>query len=354
MIPKLEPQLENLIARMLSNANYEKPYKQQSLNQYIPKEEHKRNWTEYESNCRREKLMFLKILKYAVSYLNLKTNYKGNGRPNATTDDIILSICIRLYSNYSSWRCESELEICRSMGYLENIYRRSTLNKYQQSPEVTIKLRELFMLIARPLAPIELHFSADATGIGHAYGNKRWVEVREEPQRWKEYQKLHIISGSKSNIIVSARVTQGNRNDSPMLPEMLDDIKGHFNIREFSADAGYLSKKNVKAISQAGALPFIKPKRNVSIPSKGLTSPWGNMLRLWKENQDLFSQYYNKRQNVEATFSMIKRKWGGFCRSKNHTSQENEILAKIVCHNAVILARAMVDFNLDVKFMDTL
>lgn len=351
---ELRPELEQLVRNVMSDTIPIPRLKQETLLKYQPREEFKRDWTQYESHCRREKLMFLKILKYAIDYINIQEQYKGNGRPNAAMRDIVKALCIRVFSNFSSWRCESELKMCRSMGFIDNIYRRSTMNKYLQSEHMTRLLKQLILLIAEPLAPIELHYSADASGIGQAYGAKRWVEVRDQPRQWRYYRKIHIISGAKTNVIVAVKITEGKKHEAPFLPELLAEAKERFHIKEFSADAGYLSRKNVKAVAKAGALPFIKPKKNVAILSKNITSMWGQMLKLWKTNQDLFAQYYNQRQNVEATFSMLKRKFGGFCRSKCQISQKNEILAKVLCHNAVILTRGMVDFNLDVKFMATL
>ncbi|GAF99504.1 unnamed protein product, partial [marine sediment metagenome] len=181
-------------AAVKSNSFSPLQYKQSSFIEVPLKEEFKRDWVSYEAECKREKFMFFKILKHSVEYLNLEYKYKGNGRPSAFIDDIIKSLCIRFYSNYSSWRCNSELEITRSMGVIENVYKRSTLNKYLQSRIITKKLHKLYKLIADPIAPIETHFSADATGFGQAYGNKRWIEVRDEPKQWRYYRKLHIIS----------------------------------------------------------------------------------------------------------------------------------------------------------------
>lgn len=44
--------------------------------------------------------------------------------------------------------------------------------------------------------------------------------------------------------------------------------------------------------------------------------------------RDEFLAHYHKRSNVESTFSMIKRKFGDFLRSKTDTAMVNEALAK--------------------------
>ena len=117
------------------------------------------------------------------------------------------------------------------------------------------------------------------------------------------------------------------------------------------ADAGFLSKGNAKAIADIGAVPYIRTKKNVHTPMKGVTSAYGNMLREQKINSTMFDRIYNKRAIVEAVFSSFKRTRTSFCRSKYLVSQRNELLAKVVCHNASILSRMLLRHNLKCKFL---
>lgn len=298
--------------------------------------------------------MFLKILKDSVDYLELDYHYKGNGRPCAYHGDILKSICIKAYHNYSWWRLESELKIARAMGIIEEVHKRTTLANYMQDPKITSLLHKLYKIIAEPLSQIEVHFSADATGISNKYGNKRWMKVRhtkEESKHKREYSKLHVISGVKTNVICSAKVTKGHVHESPLFKPLLDDTAKIFNIKEVSADAGYLSRDNVKAIAKIGAVPFIMGKKNTHVPGRGSLSAWGGMLRLWKNHQMFFAEKYHKRSNVESTFGSLKRKFGDFCRSKKPASQESEILAKIVCFNSAILAESLLSHHLTGSFL---
>jgi len=48
----------------------------------------------------------------------------------------------------------------------------------------------------------------------------------------------------------------------------------------------------------------------------------------------------------------MKRKWGHFCRSKLPVNQENEILTKIVCHNAAVLSEALLSYDLKIRFVE--
>jgi len=315
------------------------------------KRKYSQDWAIYYSACRSEKLMAWKIIKDAVDYLGLQGEYKGNGRPSAFIPDIVKSLCIKAYCNLSSWRIESELRLAKSMGIIDTVYKKTSINKYMASPNVTKILHKLYTILAEPIAPIETQYAIDATGISNAYKSKKWVEVRLDRQEHKDYNKLHVLSGTITNVVVSAKVTEGTKHESPFLKELVKDASKKFPMREISADAGYLSRKNCDAIKDVGAIPFILPKKNTRSLNRGSQGAWGHMIRLWRKNQMLFAQHYHQRSNVESTFGAMKRKFGDFCRCKMPTTQENEIISRIVCYNACVLAEAMLSNDLEPVFM---
>ena len=63
-----------------------------------------------------------------------------------------------------------------------------------------------------------------------------------------------------------------------------------------------------------------------------------------------FMTHYRKRSNVETTFSMIKRKFGDSLRSKTDTAQVNETLAKVLCHNLVVLIHEAHELGIEPVF----
>ncbi len=356
---EMNPELRKIYEKIYRDSNPAVKDVQSRLGVYDPKlygekRTYSQNWSTYSKACSQEKLMFLKILKDAVDYLDLDYEYKGNGRPSIFTGDVLKAICIKAYHNYSWWRLESELRIARSMGIIDTVPKKTTLANYSQNPKVISLLHKLYKIIAEPLAEIEVYFSADATGISNAYGNTRWMKIRHTPQEAKhrkEYSKLHVVSGVKSNVICSAIITKGTAHESPYLKPLLDDSCKIFNMKEVSCDRGYLSRDNVKAVSSVGAVPYIMGKKNVNVATKGKISSWNAMLRLWKYHQQYFAEHYHKRSNVESTFGALKRKYGDFVRSKKPESQESEILAKIVCFNASVLAEALLSYDLKGSFL---
>lgn len=74
------------------------------------------------------------------------------------------------------------------------------------------------------------------------------------------------------------------------------------------------------------------------------------MFHYFQFKREEFLQHYHQRSNVESTFSMIKRKFGDFLRSKGDTAMTNETLAKILCHNIVVLIHEMHELGIDPVF----
>lgn len=352
--------LNNLQKAILDSYDGKKYERQELLNGYQPKAYKQKktyaqpSWHIYDQASRKEKLMFLTILKTATDHLNLEFNYKGNGRPKVDLKDIIKCLCIKTYSSYSSWRAGSELKLAKAMGVIDHDYKRSTLVKYLSSPEITPYLHLIYKTIAQPIKPIELSFSVDATGISQ-FNKSRWINVREDKSKHKDYAKIHIVSGNKTNIVCSAKVTRGSgkgSHESPHFKELIDDTAKIFAVKEVMADAGYLSRDNADTVSKLGAIPYIMPKKNVKSRNMGSeTGAWGRMIHLWKKYRIIFAYHYHQRSNVESTFWMIKRKFGYYVRAKLPEAQENEVLTKIICHNIAVLAEAMMTYDISPEFM---
>ena len=129
----------------------------------------------------------------------------------------------------------------------------------------------------------------------------------------------------------SAYITKGTEHESPYLKPLLDDTVKIFTIKQVSADAGYLSMDNVQCIEDAGAKPFIMLKKNTNIKNiKMATSAWSKMIKFCRDRRTIFLDHYHQRSNVESTFAMLKRKFGFYVRGRLKTTQDKEILFKLV------------------------
>jgi transposase len=118
-------------------------------------------------------------------------------------------------------------------------------------------------------------------------------------------------------------------------------------MAEVSADKAYLSKKNLALIEDTGAIPFIPFKTNTAPMLPYQDSPWARMYHLFAYNREEFLGKYHKRSNVETTFAMIKAKFGDAVMSKSPMGMANEVLAKVLCHNVVVVGQAIHEFGVD-------
>lgn len=111
-----------------------------------------------------------------------------------------------------------------------------------------------------------------------------------------------------------------------------------------------VSRDNLNYINQIGGTAYIPFKEN-SIAKSGGSPIWRKMYFYFKMNQTEFMQNYNKRSNIESTFSAMKKKLGETLKSKNHTAQVNELLCKVIAYNIMVLIQEMHELGIEPTFL---
>jgi transposase len=311
-----------------------------------------RNWSLYNLAQTSEKLLFLKMVSDAVDAMQIPYAYKGNGRPSLGIDDMIKCCCIKVFNQFSSRRCVPDLLLAKGLGYIHKVPHFNSIQGYMRSKEMVEYIHPLYKMLALPLFEFENNFAVDATGFGTF--RKRWYESRLDLKQKMDFKKLHVVSGIRTNIITAAEASWGHDNDSPFFENLIKDTSFNFKVKKVYADAAYLSKKNCQLVADMGARPFIMPKSNtkevMTLQYKGKISAWREMIALWKSNEELFREYYHKRSNVESTFSMMKRKFLPYIRSKDTQAQFNELIIKCCVHNASVLVNSVFELNASMEF----
>jgi transposase len=168
-------------------------------------------------------------------------------------------------------------------------------------------------------------------------------EVRQQ----HDWVKCHLMCGVKTNIVTAVEIHDRNANDSPLLPVLLETTAQNFRMDEVSADKGYSSARNLEAITERGAVPYVAFTASAKGRGDGM---WSLMYHYFMFKRDHFLQHYHKRSNVESTFSMMKRKFGDGLRSKTDVAMVNETLCKVLCHNLVVLIHEMYELGIDPIF----
>lgn len=271
----------------------------------------------------------------------------GRGRPRTPLADAVYGMTMKVYTTVSGRRATTDIKACADAGHMAKAPGYNTLFDYFEKPELTPLLTVLVEESAAPLACVESKFAVDSTGFGTAT-YRRWYD-HKYGREMKEHGwiKAHAMVGTTTNVITAIRVTDGSANDSPELPALVEATGKRFALADVSADKAYLSHANLAAIEGAGAVPYIPFKLNSK--SDG-SAAWRRMFGLFMYRQAEFLSHYHARSNVEATFSAMKRKFGGSVRSKNPTAQVNEVLCKALCFNLSCLVHAMHELGVAPEF----
>lgn len=314
----------------------------------ILKKTYKQDWSNYNLAQCQEKKLFMKLLSDVTENINQPTyNF---GRPNKILGDTIYSLIFKTYSTFSSRRFFSDMEIAKEKGFISQITPRSSMSDYFNKKEITPILADIVTLTSLPLRTIEKDFAIDSTGFGTS-NFQRWFSFKHgkdiDSRKWV---KCHLVTGVKSNIITSVKVTSQFENDCPQLKELVNKTAENFDMEEISGDKAYLSRNNINAIEEVGAKAFIPFKSNSTAKPKN--SPlWKKMYHYFMLNQDDFLEHYHKRSNVETSVFMIKSKFGNSVRSKNWIAQVNEVLCKIICHNICCVIMEMHNLGIEADFV---
>ena len=305
------------------------------------------DWKAYNKSQTNEKLVFMRLLKDLCENIEQPT-YKF-GRPTLPYADMIFSMAYKVYSTFSGRRFMSDLKIANEMNLLEQLPHYNSMFNFFNKKELTPILEQLIQVSSLPLKEIETDFAIDSSGFSTSRF-ARWFDYKWGKERkFRIWLKAHLISGVRTNIITGVKITEGQENDSPQLPELVRKTAENFNLSEVSGDKAYNGRENFKAIEEVGATPFIPFKKNVT-GKRGTLGIWGKMYHYFMYKHEEFLEHYHKRSNSETCFHMIKTKFGDSLRSKSRTAQINELLCKILCHNICVVIQEINELGVKAEF----
>jgi transposase len=315
-------------------------------------------WPAYNMAQTKEKAIFLYLLHQLCQGVGSPAQY-GRGQRRLPLEDMIFAMAFKVYSTVSGRRFMTDLRDAHAKGYVENLPCYNSIFNYFESEMLTPYLQMLIEESALPLQAIEEDFAVDSSGLStcrfvswnqtkHHWNEQTGVTTYEQAIAKHDWLKIHICTGVKTNVVTSARVTEKYDADTNYFKPLVEATSQGFAMRQVSADGAYISGKNLKAVVDAQAMPYIAFKST----NNGTTGSelFRRMYHFYSYNQERFMRNYHKRSNVESTFHMIKAKFGDALRSKTRTAQINEALCKILCHNICCLIQSMFELGLKPKF----
>lgn len=304
-----------------------------SLESMKPRVSHQtRDWSAYNTSLCDEFRMFSSYLKELISTIDIQEQPVRRGRKSLPIDEVIFAAVTKVAHQLSSRRGQGVVDA-------ENIgkYNFTSTIKFLENPDNSALLRELLHASAKPFVEIEDSFSIDSSGFNTRRYESSWCEEKWNVKRERKFVKCHIVVGNKSNVVTDAVITRSNVADTKMFDELLNTTAGQFHIKQFLADAGYLSNKNYEAVAKINAEPLIMFTKKSGF--KGKCVAWQNAYFKLAQQPDEFFADYNKRYNVESAFSAIKDKYGETLKSIEFTAQINELYCKLIAYNISVLVK---------------
>ncbi len=308
-------------------------------------------WHAYNQAQNNEVKQFESLLKDLLETVEEPAR-DGAGRPSLSLRESLFCSIKKVYSQMSSRRAKGLFDEAKEKMLIEKSPYFNCVSALLNKEETTALLEGLITLSALPLKSVESSFAVDSSG----FRTTKFTEYCKDKhgiEKHHEYLKAHILCGTKTNIVCSAKVTNENGADiTQFAPLVQNTNENGFDIKELSADKAYNSANNYNMVREVGAVPYIPYKSNTVANSHSGNKAkfWRRMYHYFQANQEEFSEHYHKRSNVETTFFMIKSKLGDCLKSKNFIAQKNELLCKILAHNLIVLITEIYELGISAQF----
>lgn len=310
---------------------------------------YKQNWPAYNAAQTQEKTQFQVLLHDLCKAV--PEPIQTFGRPRLPLADMVFSSAFKVYSTVSGRRFMCDLRDAHEKGYMSKMPNHTAIFDYMALPEMTPILHTLIKRSAAPLQAVETDFAVDASGFSTSR-TVTWFNTRYgHEQDNKDWIKLHLMCGVKTNVVTSVEISERHAHDSQFFGSLVEDTAQRFKIREVSADKAYSSRANLLTVQSKGGTAYIPFKSNATGEAGGCEL-WKKMYHFYSLNRDEFLPLYHKRSNAESTFSMIKAKFGDSLRSKSDVAIINEALCKVLCHNICCVIQSVFELGIKADFSD--
>jgi transposase/predicted nucleic acid-binding Zn finger protein len=315
---------------------------------FTKKTTYPQNWPIYNACQMSEKDRFQELLADLLQGVEEPEQPKS-GRRRTTIKDMIFAACLKVFTGFSSRRFACDLRESHERGHLSHLMHSVSVCAFLENELITPFLTQLVECSALPLRSVESTFAPDSTGFSTSRFVRWFDEKYGQERSGREWVKAHAMVGTKTNIITAAVIEGPTAADSPQFGTLVKrTVANGFKLGDVCADKAYLSHENLELVVRLGGSPFIPFKSNSTSGPAG--SLWNKMHGHFILNRDQFMKRYHQRSNVESTFSMVKAKFRDSVRSKTDVAMKNEVLAKFLCHNIVVVHQAIAELGIEAKF----
>ena len=163
----------------------------------------------------------------------------------------------------------------------------STLSRRQKTITVQISSRR---------APGPLNLLVDSTGIKFL-GDGEWLARKHGIHRRRQYRKVHLAMDTATGDIREVEFTPSREGDSPVLPDLLDQIPEDEQIGTVTGDGAFDTRRCHTAILERGGTAVIPIRRNG---------------RLWKEDCPAAKARNDILRARQRFGRAIWKRWSGY------------------------------------------
>ena len=163
----------------------------------------------------------------------------------------------------------------------------STLSRREKTITVQIPSRR---------APGPLNLLVDSTGIKFL-GDGEWLARKHGTHRRRQYRKVHLAMDTATGDIRAVEFTPSREGDSPVLPDLLDQIPEDEQIGTVTGDGAFDTRRCHTAILERGGTAVIPIRRNG---------------RLWKEDCPAAKARNDILRATQRFGRAIWKRWSGY------------------------------------------
>ncbi|SDJ63607.1 IS5-like element ISPth1 family transposase [Salipiger marinus] len=163
----------------------------------------------------------------------------------------------------------------------------STLSRRQKTIAVQLSSRR---------APGPLNLLVDSTGIKFL-GDGEWLARKHGTHRRRQYRKVHLAMDTATGDIRAVEFTSSREGDSPVLPDLLDQIPEDEEIGTVTGDGAFDTRRCHSAILARGGTGIIPIRRNG---------------RLWKEDCPAALARNDILRATRRLGRTIWKRWSGY------------------------------------------
>lgn len=308
-----------------------------------------RNWPAYNKAKKDEKYRFQVLLKDLCRGIAPRIPSNKGGRPRLLMSDIVFAMVYKVYTKSAGRTFSFDPKISRELGLIEEVPSHNSIFAYMAESWMTGILTDLIQQSALPLVEAEVggRLAIDSTNFSTSRF-KRWSTTKKNKRHdHREWVRVHCACGVNTHVIMATKITVPNAHDAPWLKFLLSEALQIFDVKEVTADSAYPSEANFRAIHEAGAEAYIRFKSNAT---GGIGGFYRRAFDFYRYHQSEFLQRYHKRSQVEATYNMIKSRFGHSVSSRNERAMRNEVLCKILCHNICCVIQSIYELGIEPHF----